>query len=197
MGQDKALLSCGGRPLVAQALSVLRDAGLQSAIAGAKSSLADFAPVVQDSTPDRGPLGGICAALASTSARWLVFLPVDLPLLPSSLVAYLLHHARITENAVTVSSVSSFAQTFPVVLERSVLPTLVSELSAGRGGCFATFQAAAARLGQPVSVVAAELLVQAGQVDHPQGLPPVRWFLNVNTEGDLLQANRNRVSWTH
>jgi molybdopterin-guanine dinucleotide biosynthesis protein A len=133
-------------------------------------------------------LGGICAALASTSARWAVFLAVDLPLLPASLVAFLLDHAQITGRAVTVSSVNGYAQTFPAVVDRAALPALEIELAAGRGGCFSAFEASAAGLGQPVTVLAVELLVQAGQVAHPDGLPAARWFLNVNAPADLRRA---------
>ena len=87
MGQDKALLLFAGRPLVAHALSIFSRAGIAASIAGVRSSartaLEAFAPVVEDAEPGLGPLAGICAALASTSARYAVFLPVDLPLLPS------------------------------------------------------------------------------------------------------------------
>jgi molybdopterin-guanine dinucleotide biosynthesis protein A len=204
--------------------------------------------------------------LASTSARYAVFLPVDLPLLPPSLIGYLLHHARITGRAVTVPTVAGFDQTFPVVLDRALLPALKAALSQnqsscrpnpqppsrrdqqgaatlheiGKGytnsgfaverspgnsgflprkkplrgrktggirpdsvvgarsvGCLSAFQAAAASIGQPISRVAVELLAQSGQVTHPLGLPPVRWFLNLNTPGDVEQAealSRSRIA---
>jgi molybdenum cofactor guanylyltransferase len=192
MGRDKALLEFAGRPLIAHALSILQEAGLPAMIAGAtapaRASLEAFAPVIEDAAPGLGPLSGICAALAATSARHAVFLPVDLPLLPPSLLDFLLGHARITGNAVTVPAVSGFTQTFPVVLDRAILPALQNELSSGRYGCFSAFQTAAAALGQPVGSLAVELLVQSGQVSDPRGLPPVRWFLNLNTPDDLSQA---------
>ena len=146
MGQDKALVELAGWPLVAHAVGILRQAGLTASVAGSRSPLAAFAPVVEDSKADLGPLGGICAPLASTSARWVVFLPIDLPLLPASLVAYLLDRARTTDKAVTLCSVNGFAQTFPAVVDRATLPALEAELSAGRRGCFAAFQASAASL---------------------------------------------------
>ena len=118
MGQDKALLLFAGQPLVAHALSILcAKPALPVSIAGARpsarTSLEAFAPVIVDPEPGLGPLAGICAALASTSARYAVFLPVDLPLLPPALIAFLVHRARITGGAVTVSSVAGFDQTFP------------------------------------------------------------------------------------
>ena len=192
MGQDKTLLSFAGRPLIAHALSILREAGLPVSIAGVNpqgnGALATFAPIVEDSQPGSGPLAGICAALAAATTRYVVFLPVDLPLLPPSLIAYLLHHAEITGRAITVPSVNGFSQTFPVVLDRSVLPALQNDLRSGQHGCFSAFQAAANGLGQTIASVAIELLVQAGQVTHPLGWPPVHWFLNLNTPQDLHRA---------
>ncbi len=198
MGEDKALVRFAGRPLVERALEILRAAGLEASIAGARSGfasselatsmLATFAPVVEDEVPGLGPLGGICAALVSMTARWAVFLPVDLPLLPATPIEFLLDHARITGRAVTLASVNGFAQSFPAVLDRVVLPALERELEAGRGGCFAGFQAASAQLNQPVSIVAVEMLVQAGRIEHPDGLPASRWFLNVNRPADLWRA---------
>jgi molybdopterin-guanine dinucleotide biosynthesis protein A len=188
MGEDKALVRLGGQPLVVHALDILRAAGLTVSLAGGFSALAAFAPLVQDSQPGLGPLAGICAALASTSARLAVFMPVDLPLLPVSLIAFLLDHARRTGRPVTVPSVNGFAQTFPAVLDRKLLTGLEGELQAGRLGCFSALQAAAANFGWPMNVVPVEALVQSGQVAHPEGLPATRWFLNVNSPEGLRLA---------
>jgi molybdopterin-guanine dinucleotide biosynthesis protein A len=111
--------------------------------------------------------------------------PVDLPLLPPSLLRYLLNHARVTGRAITLASVEGFAQTFPAVVGRVALPGLQAELDAERGGCFAGFQTAAAGLKQAVDVVSAELLAQSGQVLHPDGLPAARWFCNINSPEDV------------
>ena len=192
MGEDKALVRLGGQPLVLHALDTLRGAGLTASLAGGSQDVAEFAPLVQDSQPGLGPLAGICAALAPTSARLAVFLPIDLPLLPASLIAFLLDHARSTGRPVTVPAVNGFAQTFPAVLDRKLLPGLEGELQAGRLGCFSAFQAATANLGQPMSIVPVETLVQAGQVAHPECLPATRWFLNVNSPEGLRLAHEYR-----
>ncbi len=204
MGSDKALLPFAGRPLIAHALSILEEAGLHAMIAGANtasgSSLAVFAPVVDDLDPGLGPLAGVCAALRSTSARYAVFLPIDLPLLPGSLPAYLLRRARVSGRAVTVASVAGFTQTFPAVIDRVALDGLEAALHARSGGCFNAFESAAARLGQAIDAVPVELLAQPGQVNHPLGLPPLCWFLNLNTPEDvrraeaLLHRGRRRVA---
>ena len=117
MGRDKALLEFAGKPLVAHALSILEEAGIPAAIAGAPSparaSLEAFVPVIEDASPGLGPLSGICTALSATTARYAVFLPIDQPLLPPSLIVFLLRHARITGSAVTVPSVSGLRRLFP------------------------------------------------------------------------------------
>jgi molybdenum cofactor guanylyltransferase len=201
MGRDKALLAFAGRPLVAHALSILTEAGLPASIAGADpsahASLSAYAPVIADAQPGLGPLSGVCAALASTSARYAVFLPVDLPFMPPSLLIFLLHHARITGRAVTVPAVSGFNETFPAVLDRVVLPALQAELAAGRGGCFQALQAAASSLCQSISRISVDLVVQSGLVAHPHALPPHQWFLNVNTRADMDRAeaiSRRRIA---
>ncbi len=198
MGTDKALVEFRGRPLVAHALDLLRAAGLPVFIAGARSPLASFAPVIPDSRTDSGPLEGICAALeslkdgstheAAPEARRAVFFPIDLPFLPPSLLLYLLYHARITGLAVTLPSVNGFPQTFPVVLSLGSLPVLERELGSGHRGCFAAFQTTADVLGEPLSILPAELLVQSRKITHPAALPVARWFLNVNAPADLRRA---------
>jgi molybdopterin-guanine dinucleotide biosynthesis protein A len=198
MGAEKSLVEIGGRPLIAHAVGILAAAGLPVFIAGAReearSRLEPYAPVIPDHEPGLGPLGGICTALAATTAEYGVFLPVDVPLLPSSLVAYLIRHAAISEAAVTLASVNGFAQTFPAVISRRALAALERELEGRRLGCLASFEAAAVELGESMSVIAAEVLVQAGQVSHPEALPVVRWFLNLNTEQDLRLASSRRAT---
>ncbi len=180
-------------PWSSDAIALVREAGLPASIAGARAPLeqfAQFAPVIPDAEPGLGPLGGICTALASTSARLAVFLTVDTPFLPAALIQFLLGHARLTGRSVTLASVGGKAQSFPVVLDRSILPLLQSELVRGRAACMRAFLAAAAALGQPPSVLAVEWLLQSGQIAHPAGLPAVDWFLNLNSAGDLGVAER-------
>jgi molybdopterin-guanine dinucleotide biosynthesis protein A len=168
---------------------------IAGAAPSARASLEAFAPVIEDAATGLGPLSGICVALSVTSVRHALFLPVDLPLLPASLLVYLLRSARITGSTVTVASVSGFAQTFPVVLDRAALPALQNELDSQRYGCFSAFQAASGAEGQSVRNVAVELLAQTGEVIDPLGLPPIHWFSNLNTPGDLARAEALR--YTH
>ena len=187
MGQDKSLLTIRGEPLIHYAVGILRSAGLEPRVAGAISDLSRFAPVIPDDPHNAGlgPLSGICSALSISGQRYSVFLPVDLPLIPFSLVEYLLNHAFITESTVTTVAVAGFNQTFPVVLDRAAAPHLFAALRAGRPKCLSTFQTAATELSTSFIPIPLEMLVQTGQVWHPAAFPPHAWFLNLNTPQDV------------
>ena len=194
MGAEKALVLFRGEPLIAHALRTLSEAGLRASIAGARSPLENFAPVVTDEEPAKGPLGGICSALASASAldsasaRWAVFVPVDLPLLPAALLTFLLREAQTDGAVAAVPEVNGFAETFPAVVDRALLPALRSELDAGRAGCYSALQTAAASVGGSVKVVPVADAVRDGRLAHPDGLELSYWFLNVNRPEDLARA---------
>ncbi|MBS1803287.1 MAG: molybdenum cofactor guanylyltransferase [Acidobacteria bacterium] len=187
MGQDKALIEVGGRQLIQHALGILGAAGLTARIAGARSEVAQFAPVVADAEEisQLGPLAGICSALATCRSRFAVFLPVDLPLIPASLIKYLVHHAVVTGSAVTVVSVAGFIQTFPAVVDCAAAESLAVSLHSGDRNCLKAFQAAGSNLPGGFKALEIELLVQPGQVSHPWGLEPRTWFLNINTPDDV------------
>jgi molybdenum cofactor guanylyltransferase len=190
MGCDKALIPLAGSPLIHHALGILRAAGLDPRIAGARSDLSSFAFALPDD-PTRsglGPLSGICSALGASSAPCAVFVPVDLPLLPFSLIAYLLHHAAITQSAITAVSIAGFTQTFPVVIDRGALSALQSCLQSKDRNCLRAFREAASAIAKPLSLVPIELLLQSGQVSHPHGFPAALWFLNINSPDDLAHA---------
>jgi len=137
MGKDKALRLLAGVPLVQHACNLVRSAGLEPRIAGARSDLSSFAPTLLDdpACSGLGPLAGICSVLTNTSAPLALFLPVDMPLLPTSLIIYLLHHATVTQSAVTVVSVGGFIQTFPAIIDKAALPSLQSSLDSEDRNC--------------------------------------------------------------
>jgi molybdenum cofactor guanylyltransferase len=190
MGRDKSLINFNGVPLIRHAIEILRASGMEPRIAGARGDLSVFAPTLFDdpTSPGLGPLSGICPALESTAARFAVFLPVDLPLLPAALVGYLVHQAEVTGSAVTVASISGFVETFPAVIDRDAAPALRASLRSDDRKCLTAFAAAAEALSRAMSIVPVELLLQAGQVEDPRGLPAKAWFLSINTPEDLSRA---------
>lgn len=189
MGTDKALVALNGRPLVVRMIDIFKEAGLACAIAGARSDLGEFGPVLSDEEPDAGPLGGICSALASNETEWSIFLSVDQPFVPPSVIRYLAWHAQITDDPVVLFSINGYPQTFPVALHRRVLPALREQLWTGNRSCWKAFRLAAASEERPLTVLAAEFLMQAGHFKDCEGLMPMRWFANLNTPEDLERVS--------
>jgi molybdopterin-guanine dinucleotide biosynthesis protein A len=117
MGRDKALLSWGDTDLLGHTLRRLgaacaeipnRGLGMTSAetavLSGPSPRFADHGvPVYPDVVVDAGPVGGILTGLASLKADLGLFLAVDLPLIPISLLQHLLSLAPGHDAVVPIS----------------------------------------------------------------------------------------------
>ena len=81
MGRDKALLDWHGRPLLDHVRARLWEAGCEAVITSraAPGCIADY-------YPDHGPLGGIHAVVRAQPAAGYLVVPVDMPLMPASLL---------------------------------------------------------------------------------------------------------------
>jgi molybdopterin-guanine dinucleotide biosynthesis protein A len=111
LGQDKALLAWGGKTLLDHALARLREATARAAaiLSGPESRyLGRGAPVFPDSVADAGALGGVLTGLERlpADADWGLFLAVDLPLVPVSLLRSLVERAEEGIDAVVAMSPS-------------------------------------------------------------------------------------------
>jgi len=190
LGTDKALAHLAGQPLIRIALEILAAAGLPSQIAGSRSNLAAFAPEIPDTFPDSGPLGGIHAALSVSTAELNLFLPVDLPLMPASLLTCLLQRAALTGQPVTATRLNGRLEPFPVLLHRSILPQIGVLLATGETACHRAWQTIPHAFGAQLDAIPVESLVQCGQCAHPAHLPPILWYQSANTPADLERLNR-------
>jgi molybdopterin-guanine dinucleotide biosynthesis protein A len=192
MGSDKALALFSGVPLIQVALEIFAEANIPARIAGARSDLSQFGEQISDIAPDSGPLGGIHAALSASEAEWNVFLPVDLPLMPSSLLAVLLQRAQLMQSPVTAATRNGRLEPFPVVLHRSTLPSIAHRLATGETACHRAWQTIPVELGATLDAVSVEVLLQCGQC-HPgrrrSGPPPLLWFQGANTPEELARLN--------
>jgi len=102
MGRDKAFVEWDGRTLLARALELARSVASDVRIVGSAEKFAAFAPVVEDVFPNRGPLGGIQAALRASAAELNLMLAVDMPFVTPVFLQYLLGQARGAGDAVVV-----------------------------------------------------------------------------------------------
>lgn len=199
MGSDKALVQLGGRYLIQHAIEILRRAGIEVAIAGTRADLGAYAPVIVDARAGKGPLSGLCSALQSTNARRSVFLPVDMPFIPSVLISYMLAKSAEFDAAVTIVEAAGIAQTFPAVIDRTIFPALLAALERGDSGCLRGFHSATHTVAQSIVQLPLASILQS-QMCHPKGVPAERWFLNVNSLDDLRVAEdllRNSESQSH
>lgn len=182
MGRDKALLHYAGQTLIARAVDLLKSAGVDPYIVGTRPDLAVFAPVVEDLHQGCGPLGGIEAALRSSSTKWNVFLPVDLPLLPSIFVRYLIERAGITGAAATIPSLAGKVEPLCAVYRRDLLAGIQESLEAGNYKVMRSIENAVEP--SDIDIFSVET-VAATHDDWPPEPPMHRWFQNLNTSADF------------
>jgi len=179
MGTDKALLLLDGAPLIAHALGKTKELGPSARIAGSRSDLAAYAPVVEDLRPDCGPLGGIEAALAASESDLNVFIPVDVPLLPSVFLQWMLTRAAITGASAIIPLLLGRPQPLCSVLRRGLLPAISLALDQGK------FKVMDALTGGADADLFSLEAVAPTQKDWPMDMSLHLWFQNLNRPEDL------------
>jgi len=195
MGRDKALLEVGGRPLIACAAGQLQSLGITPRICGSRPDLAGFAEVIPDNHAGCGPLGGIEAALTASGTDLSLFIPVDLPNLPSAFLRWMALRAASTEAVATLPHCGGRAQPLCAVYSRRLLPGLRAALASGNYRMMEAVAAAAASLGERVDEFQVETIAAALVPGvWPAAPPPGDWFRNLNTPADyerFCTASRN------
>jgi molybdopterin-guanine dinucleotide biosynthesis protein A len=105
MGRDKALLPWGETDLLGHAIARLRTVtpDVRVLCGPAPRYLDRGVPIVTDEVEDAGPLAGVVAGLATAPGRPGLFLAVDLPHVPASLLAWLVELSKGWDAVVPVS----------------------------------------------------------------------------------------------
>lgn len=93
MGQDKAWVKFGGKPLIQLAVEKVRDLGVEEIFISGREGQ-DYSaltcPVLFDLDPGFGPMGGIEAGLFESTSPLLLVLAVDLPQMTSTFLQKLM-----------------------------------------------------------------------------------------------------------
>lgn len=91
MGEPKAVVELGGRPLIAYAVAAVIGAGLEPAvIAKADSVLPELdCRLIEEPAEPRHPLLGVLSALEAAEGRPVVAVACDMPFVPPDLLAWL------------------------------------------------------------------------------------------------------------
>jgi molybdopterin-guanine dinucleotide biosynthesis protein A len=132
MGADKALLELASQTLLQRVLELARAVTEDVRIVGSPEKFGEFVPVVEDKYANRGPLGGIHAALASTSTTFNLILAVDLPFLEKEFLLHLLAEARTSGAVVTVPRAAGGLQPLCAVYRREFAELAEQALAEGR-----------------------------------------------------------------
>jgi molybdenum cofactor guanylyltransferase len=86
MGEDKALKNFLRMPMIELAVEKLRGFCTEVGVAGNRDDLGSYAEVVHETRLDVGPAAGIEAGLMAATQPWVLFVPVDVPLVPMQLL---------------------------------------------------------------------------------------------------------------
>lgn len=190
MGTDKALALFRGQPLIANALAILREAGLIAAISGTRPDLSAYAEDIPDTFTDVGPLGGVHAALSSSMVKeWNVFLPVDMPLMSPVLLRQMIGKGKSTGSPVIACSLNGTFQPFPVVLHRKVLQHIEQRLREGKTACFHAWRVIPMTMGSIIHVVPVESGLRHRCCGPPVDVARPDWFESANTPAELARLN--------
>jgi molybdopterin-guanine dinucleotide biosynthesis protein A len=174
MGSDKAFLQFGDESLLLRALRSARSLTEDARIVGDANKFAPFGCVVEDVYRDRGPLGGIHAALVSSATEFNLVLAVDVPFVTPALLRFLLLRAQESTAIITVPRTARGLQPLCGVYRRSFAEVAERALREGRNKIDDLFQTGETR------VVEEHELAEAGFW--------VEMFQNLNTPGELEKA---------
>jgi len=179
MGSDKAFLRLQEETLLTRALKVAGSVAKEVRIVGDGNKFAAFGRVVEDRYRDRGPLGGIHAALSITTTELNLILAVDLPFVVPKFLKYLLVRARESGATVTVPRAGSGLQPLCAVYRRDFTAVAEQALRAGKYKVDAVFASVS------TYVIEASELAAAGFSE--------RSFLNVNTPEERYAAEHQSL----
>lgn len=133
MGRDKASLLWGGKSLLARAVTVVQAVTGVIAIVGDPALHGiDSIPVICDRFRGAGPLGGIEAALAWSSASWNLIAACDMPALDAKVLEAILQRATDMPECDAVIPISGgMPQPLCAAYHRRTLPAIQRALEAG------------------------------------------------------------------
>jgi molybdopterin-guanine dinucleotide biosynthesis protein A len=178
MGSDKAFLRLGDETLLSQALKLGGTVAEAVWIVGDAKKFAAFGRVVEDVYRDRGPLGGIHAALSGSTTELNLMLAVDLPFVTQKLLQYVLSRALESGAMVTVPRTGSGVQPLCAVYRRGFAEVAEQSLLEGKNKIDSLF----ARV--DTCVIEESELVRAGFSEQ--------MFRNLNTPEELEKAKELR-----
>ena len=174
MGEDKASLRLEGHSLLDIACRKLLAITSEVFIVGSRKQFG--AEAIEDIFADRGPLGGIHAALALGHAELNLVMAVDLPFVEDKFLGYLAREAKASDAVVTLPRTADGWQPLCAVYRQSFLLPAEKALRAGHNKIDHLFKEISLRIIDEVELRGA-------------GFSP-EMFDNLNTPGDATRARQ-------
>ncbi len=215
MGRDKALLELAGKPLIAHAVTKMRRVCSEVHVVSGRPELASFAPLIRDLHEGCGPLGGLETAMESSRHKWNLFLPVDVPFLPTALLENWIRRVAGEQGRtarVAMFTVCGVPQPLLCLLHKEVTPFVRAAMARQEYKVFPVLKGAAEELARRRGVGLEqvfvntlwdedgedrELVIEAGGgepwqgVTKPQRLAKGLWFANLNTPEEFADGERH------
>jgi molybdenum cofactor guanylyltransferase len=140
MGRDKAFLEFEGQSLLRRALLLAHSVARDVRIVGPASKFSASGIVVEDTFPDRGPLGGIHTALNASPTDLNLILAVDMPFLSKRFLIYLVQRARTNDAIITIPRTQSGWEPLCAIYRRSFATIAEAALKSGENKIDRLFQ---------------------------------------------------------
>lgn len=131
MGSDKALLVIGQQNLLQLTLEKVRALAARPMIVGARDKYAQYGELIEDVIPECGPLSGIHAALCSTQTELNLILSVDMPLMTTEFLRWLVQEAWASDKMAIVPQAEGHNQPLCAVYRRAAREVVERALQAG------------------------------------------------------------------
>jgi molybdopterin-guanine dinucleotide biosynthesis protein A len=208
MGRDKALLELAAKPLALHAVVKLGRVCAKVHLLGNRNELALYAPLVCDVHEGRGPLSGIEAALEHSQHDWNLFMPVDMPFLPTAFLAWWMPMALSREKEGTrmaMLTVDGRPQPALCLLHKDILPSVKQAMERGEFKLFRAFEEAERELSASAGGHSKVLFNLPWNEDQEFSVPQAEnnpwckltkeqdaarrlWFANLNTPEEFAEA---------
>jgi molybdopterin-guanine dinucleotide biosynthesis protein A len=132
MGQNKALMSLGGKRLVDRVVGVMRsvfdDLLMVTNTPGVYADLG--LPMVRDVWPEKGSLGGVYSAIYHVATSYCLVVACDMPFLQAAVLRYLI--TQINDYDVVVPDVLGELQTLHAIYSKACLQPIERRLEMHR-----------------------------------------------------------------
>jgi molybdopterin-guanine dinucleotide biosynthesis protein A len=180
MGTDKALLTFGEKTLLQLALEKAKLVSSATIIVGARERYGCYGEVIEDRFPGCGPLGGIHAALCATETDLNLVMSVDMPLMSSGFLWWLVEAAASGQELAVVPEARQRLQPLCAVYRRAAKSVIEQALLLNE------FRVSSIFAKIPTHYIHEDALIAAG-------LSP-EIFVNLNTPAEYEAAGRTYTS---